>query len=1335
MPTRSGNADKTNASPLRLCVHQVQVWLGINKVKSKNFLIVSLCILGLSFLIALLVVFAPTPKAELNPPSLDGPGDLQVYGLAGAPNNPDQICAGTWGEGLFCSQNGGQSWRAAGMLPDSESRRVKTAIWTPDNRIYIGTWQGVYQSNDNGETWNSISIPPVWLALPGTGDPLQVNSLLRGDAQGTVIYAGTRGGILKSTDGGKSWTPKNANLRSAALDIQLLIQDPGQSEILYIGTTRDGIYRSTDGAETWEPTQAFTNGVKEVYSLVSPRSGVLFAGTKGLGVYRSTDAGETWQAWNDGIDNDEHARTIQALAVGPDGAIYAGTVDFGIYKLTSDQTKWQSKNNGLGGYALSILNIASIGTNRLYLGTYGGGVYVSSDGGETWEEHSQGIETFSQRVQSLALDTRGKRLFAGTNGAGVYVRDDEKKWRRQNDGLPIGASRDIQALNIGGNITPTILAGTPAGLYRSLLDANDLQWKLLAVDEDDPTASVTALVRRGDLIFAGIVGRQGGIYASSDEGKNWKRTIQGLPADGFRLRVSLGLGNRNTIYAALYGNGIYESLDSGSTWQPLRDAANRTLKSTPRYVQSLDFSNKNPYEWLFGRGARDVLYARALDGLYTRADSGQWQLSFPGELGALIADPYHPGSVYGSIISSTVSSGSNSDIASAAINGVMLSQDDGLSWQVIRQVESPVRSLLLDPLNPTLLYIGTENRGVYSSQVYVTQFWPRASSLLLLWIFFSLVILSLNLLMVYLEFRVPPWQVLPALFTMPISLYRWLYDPISLPPLQQLILAFWPKHQREVRPNEVQEALERNSASTSWSQLTFALEALDRQHHLLSKTSTGAYRVKRSILPSIARKRFLTNVELLAKSIREESSVHQEAQQFFKQAGFLPHPTRGGLLLLSPRSDAIFAGIFGAGAMTAQDVDLLWERSQEEYHDRIANRQAYAIVATQPLKQAYERMAELIKGAEHFRVVIISHRTVREALFWGTSATELARSEARVAPDADLYTLEGPAVDALDFFGRQELLRDITMALEHRSIIGLHGAPGVGKTSILWQLKEKLGYPPCIYIDFALIGNRPGDWRETLTSALRAEAQSSKFDWLSQNLTPATFQEESTGLESILLSFRDSMRSRFPEPRLLLLLDTVTTPPPSLWNILIRMARREPFLKVVSAFADRQSDLGEDVLWFHLSPFSAEETSELAQVLLRPWEDAYDGQALNRLHVETAGYPQLVRALCSEMVTFFRKDSHLIEESHVAQAARHYLRRRPQTLPRIWKWFTPEEQEILRALASNLNIQARQLDSSSNARQVLDRLVRLGIVAQTADNYRITMGLLAAWLDITLPGH
>lgn len=154
-----------------------------------------------------------------------------------------RVYVGTFGRGIYSSQDGGNSW-TRGDVPDAIVYDIAPAF--DDQTVYAATASGILVSSDNGLTW----------AAPG--DQLtttSVRSIHLGPAvdAGTVTIATYGRGVLRSVDGGISWTELNGSddRPLSPLQVRALAIDSVNPRIMYAATATGGFLRTQDGGGSW----------------------------------------------------------------------------------------------------------------------------------------------------------------------------------------------------------------------------------------------------------------------------------------------------------------------------------------------------------------------------------------------------------------------------------------------------------------------------------------------------------------------------------------------------------------------------------------------------------------------------------------------------------------------------------------------------------------------------------------------------------------------------------------------------------------------------------------------------------------------------------------------------------------------------------------------------------------------------------------------------------------------------------------------------------------------------------------------------------------------------
>lgn len=139
------------------------------------------------------------------------------------------------------------------------------------NTFYAGTMkEGLFQATLHAPPL-SERAPLRWTAIGGPFQKQWIRLIVLDPSDFSVIYVGTiNQGLFKSTDHGASWTAINAGLPSK--DIESLVIDPQDPRRLYVGTHNDGPFLSRDGGQTWKPPEQLqVEPLRQVIaSLISP---------------------------------------------------------------------------------------------------------------------------------------------------------------------------------------------------------------------------------------------------------------------------------------------------------------------------------------------------------------------------------------------------------------------------------------------------------------------------------------------------------------------------------------------------------------------------------------------------------------------------------------------------------------------------------------------------------------------------------------------------------------------------------------------------------------------------------------------------------------------------------------------------------------------------------------------------------------------------------------------------------------------------------------------------------------------------------------------------------
>lgn len=360
-------------------------------------------LVGLSIL-GIAGIARPAAAAEYRPAPLFG---ADVRALAIHPDDPDLVLAGTSAGQVYLSRDGGATWTDAGLAVPFRGWVVSALRFDPNHpsRLWASAW-GVWGS---GLVAFSDDLGASWVARREGLDKEPIYALALVPGKEGWLYAGTYSGVWGSRDGGRSWRRLTWDLPDVQKVTSLLV-DARQPSTVVAGTWRRA-YRSDDDGLSWRGVFDGMVLDSEVFSLtpVPGRPGEVWASTCGW-AYRSADLGGRWERVKDGLDE----RRIPSFSVLPDGQLLAGSVG-GLYVSADGGTTWQRRT----GPDLAIHAIAyhPARPRRILLGTEGSGVWVSIDGAGSFRRGARGMTN----LRITALAARPGELLVAVGHAGPFA--------------------------------------------------------------------------------------------------------------------------------------------------------------------------------------------------------------------------------------------------------------------------------------------------------------------------------------------------------------------------------------------------------------------------------------------------------------------------------------------------------------------------------------------------------------------------------------------------------------------------------------------------------------------------------------------------------------------------------------------------------------------------------------------------------------------------------------------------------------------------------------------------------------------------------------------------
>jgi photosystem II stability/assembly factor-like uncharacterized protein len=347
--------------------------------------------------------------------------------------------------------------------------------------------------------------------------------------------------------------------------------------------------------------------------------------------------------------------------------------------------QWRSIGPYRGGRALAVTGIPGDAAT-FYFGAVAGGVWKTTDGGNTWQPLTDGTPISSVGAIAAAPSNHDI-IYVGTGeaaprgnmtyGDGVYRSvDGGKTWSH----LGLKDTRQIGALIVDPNNPDIVLVAalghafgpnTERGVFRTT-DGGRSWTKVLYKDENTGAIDVSFDPHNARIVYAALWqarrqpwnfssgGAGSGLYRSSDGGVSWKQlTGNGLPAGILgRIHVSVSPADSKRIYAMIEAQqgGLYRSDDGGEHWQRVNDDGR--LSQRAWYFSTVLADPKNA----------DTVYAENT-GLFRSTDGGKTFELLPARHGdhhGIWIDPTDP-----------------DRIIEASDGGASISFDRGKTWSTV----------------------------------------------------------------------------------------------------------------------------------------------------------------------------------------------------------------------------------------------------------------------------------------------------------------------------------------------------------------------------------------------------------------------------------------------------------------------------------------------------------------------------------------------------------------------------------------------------------------------------------------------------------------------------
>ena len=531
---------------------------------------------------------------------------------------------------------------------------------------------GVFVSKDGGKTWDEAKI-----------DGSQYSAIAIGSQNTSTLYVAGRyfpnGEDCEDEEGEDDCTPE----KNSAIFIS---NDFGTSWIKSSSIPK-GVFKEIELEEGQELEEEDIDKVTVLY--VSPSDDDhIFVGTSNL-LLKSNDRGSSWKSLSDTF----HRSDIKGLAIHPNNPniIYAR---IGLYTFSD----CSDVDNDDADYEESVSK-------------YCPGIYKSTDGGESWKlleevtgDPSEGGVYINEYNDSEIYSVFGRETFVSKDaGISSDVFLDTKEH-------PIIPDVGVEIITFGESESEVFMAGLQ-GVYRTY--DNGKTW--IETNTGFVGSEVVDLVTALDgTMYATTYNL--GIFKSTDGGKNWVFASFGIK-NWYGMQLATHPEDADTLFTTTNG-GVYKSTNAGESWELIggSDLCDDEDVGGNCHYHGIVVEEEAPFKVLVGSGGDQ--YAKEGVGLTGSEDNGEsWRNSDDGfvrdvHVSKLIIDPNNSNVFYATTQGETEYTDKVGDGA-----GVFKSTDRGNNWTQINNGLNSLETnvLAVDPNDSDILYLGTDDDGIYKS--------------------------------------------------------------------------------------------------------------------------------------------------------------------------------------------------------------------------------------------------------------------------------------------------------------------------------------------------------------------------------------------------------------------------------------------------------------------------------------------------------------------------------------------------------------------------------------------------------------------------------------------
>lgn len=634
------------------------------------------------------------------------------------------------------------------LAPKNFGGRILSLAFHPTNQniMWVGSASGGLWKTTNGGNGAADGIN--WTNVP-TGFPvLGISAIAVNPANANELYLGTgevynsggagyqghndrtfRGsygiGILKTTDGGATWSKALDFTYSNLKGVADIVINPLRPATIYAATT-DGVYRSNNSGSTWRLIHSIPMAMD--ICLKPGDTSSLFVGcgnfgSAGNGIYRSTNAGASTPSFTkltSGLPTTITGMIRLHISPNNPSKVYASigkspgsTASSGLYSSTNSGTSWSRASttayiNNQGWYAHDVVaspanaNTIYVAEMDMYKSTAGGGTLSKISDWSLWDFNNTSVGTLNEGTTTRYVHADIHRLYVSPfNSSTIFACTDGGLFRTTNAGSSfVGLNGGLQTAQIYANMATSAI--NPNFMICGLQDNATFVYDgqpgcRRKIGGDGFSAAIDPT--NDNICFGSLYYFT--VYKSTNRASTFSAVTnnsQGTEKSCFSAPLVMSKNNPNVMY----GGTIYfkKSTNKGSNWSnangglPLSNASAPILKiAVSEYSADKLYASTVP-----GGGARSRLF---------RSTNGGGNFT---EITGTLPDRYY---------TDIAVDPTNDDRILVTLSGfgsghVFFSNNQGNSWTDISAglPDVPHNTAIFDPANPQTIIVGND-LGIY----------------------------------------------------------------------------------------------------------------------------------------------------------------------------------------------------------------------------------------------------------------------------------------------------------------------------------------------------------------------------------------------------------------------------------------------------------------------------------------------------------------------------------------------------------------------------------------------------------------------------------------------